>query len=254
MLQLLKNVSSSLLSLPIVLGAVLVAPAPVGASAVTGGDEVVLTEADDGTTVTVTEGQRLVVALPANPSTGYQWQVTRTDRTFGYPESSFVPEGDRVGAGGIERLTWSTTGGLSMIGEHRVELAYQRAWESTPLTTFSFTVIIASRPVADVTVGPEASGTTVQVRAGARLIVELPSNPSTGYEWTVTRTDRTFGYPETQFVPGDGATGSGGLSQLIWTTSAMMAGSHEFELEYRRPWELDVPPASSFTLRVDVVQ
>ena len=44
-----------------------------------------MTEKDDGKTVTVTEGQNLVVKLQSNPTTGYKWKVVSTDRTFGYP-------------------------------------------------------------------------------------------------------------------------------------------------------------------------
>src|SRR5687768_1448233 len=45
----------------------------------------VLTEADNGRTITVPEGQNVVVKLASNPSTGYEWSVASTDRTFGYP-------------------------------------------------------------------------------------------------------------------------------------------------------------------------
>ncbi|MDB4998839.1 MAG: hypothetical protein JWM74_6271, partial [Myxococcaceae bacterium] len=49
-----------------------------------------------------------------------------------------------VGSGGTEKLTWKTSSPLSMVGSHRVELEYKRAWEKNvkPLKTFSFTVDI----------------------------------------------------------------------------------------------------------------
>src|SRR5688572_4989878 len=57
-----------------------------------------LTEQDNGRTVTVTEGQNVVVKLQSNPSTGYKWEVASTDRTFGYPYyTRFLKNSDAVG-------------------------------------------------------------------------------------------------------------------------------------------------------------
>lgn len=102
-----------------------------------------LTEADDGKTVTVTKGQNVVVKLQSSPSTGYRWKVTETNRTFGYPASTvFLKNGDAVGAAGVERMTWKTSGPLPMTGTHRVKLEYKRPWEenASPAKTFTFSV------------------------------------------------------------------------------------------------------------------
>lgn len=103
-----------------------------------------VTDADNGKTVTVTEGQNLLVKLQSNPSTGYKWEVVSTDRTFGYPSATkFFPNGGAVGSGGIERLTWKTKNGpLSMVGSHTVKLEYKRGSGGEPAKTFSFTVKI----------------------------------------------------------------------------------------------------------------
>ena len=106
-----------------------------------------LTEADNGKTVTVTEGQNVVVKLPSNPSTGYKWSVVSTDRTFGYPsDTRFLKNGGAVGSGGLERFSWKTKGGISMVGEHSVKMEYKRPWETnaSPAKTFSFKVKIVS--------------------------------------------------------------------------------------------------------------
>jgi inhibitor of cysteine peptidase len=103
-------------------------------------------ETDNGKTFTVTEGQNVVVKLPSNPSTGFKWQVASTDRTFGYPYyTRFLPNGDAVGSGGLERMTWRTKTAMSMVGSHTVKLEYKRSWESGPAEkTFSFTIEIVS--------------------------------------------------------------------------------------------------------------
>jgi inhibitor of cysteine peptidase len=104
-----------------------------------------LTEKDDGKTVTVTEGQNLVVKLQSNPTTGYKWKVVSTDRTFGYPaDERFLRNTDAVGSGGLQRFSWKTKGALSMVGDHTVKMEYKRSWETnaSPAKTFSFTVKI----------------------------------------------------------------------------------------------------------------
>lgn len=102
-----------------------------------------VTDADNGKTVTATKGQNLYVKLQANPSTGYGWVVTQTDRTFGYPAAEkFFPNGPGVGSGGISRFLWKTGGALNMVGSHTVKMEYKRAWETNvaPAKTFTFTV------------------------------------------------------------------------------------------------------------------
>jgi inhibitor of cysteine peptidase len=107
-----------------------------------------ITEADNGKTVTVTDGQDVLVKLPSNPSTGYQWKVVSTNRTFGYPaDVKFLPNGGGVGSGGVERFTWKTKNTFRpMLGEHTVKMEYARSWETdvAPAKTFSFTVKVVA--------------------------------------------------------------------------------------------------------------
>lgn len=108
---------------------------------------VAITEADDGKTLTVTEGQDVVVKLASNPTTGFSWHVVSTNRSFGYPDSTeFIPSSGATGAGGVEQLTWKTRGFLPLVGAHTVKLEYKRGWETDvpPLKTFTFTVNIVA--------------------------------------------------------------------------------------------------------------
>ena len=208
-----------------------------------------LTAKDNGRTVTVTEGQSVVVSLSANPTTGYDWVVTSTDKTFGYPKVKFTPDSKAVGSGGIDKMTWSTKSPLSMAGKHHVELAYKRSWEKSSLKTFTFDVIVKA---AAVHVDESDAGKTIAVKAGQDIIVALASNPSTGYSWTVSSTDKSFGYPETvAFVPDSNAVGSGGVDVLTWkTTDPFALGTHHVTLAYKRSW--DKTAAKTFAFTVDV--
>jgi len=150
-----------------------------------------LSESDNGKTVTVTEGQNLVVKLQSNPSTGYKWNVASTDRTFGYPATTqFLKNSDAVGSGGIERLSWKTKSPLSMVGEHKVTLEYKRPWETnaSPAKTFKFTVKIVSGEC------PQLSPPAPNFCKGGTIKAKKDANGcSTGYECQTGCGGRTCG-------------------------------------------------------------
>ena len=98
-------------------------------------------------------------------------------------------------------------------------------------------------------------GTTVQLANGGTLVVALPSNPSTGFGWSVGQSSS----PELQlqgepaFVPG-GSTlpvpGAGGTE--VFTFEAVDAGTAGLTLEYRRPIEPGVAPEQTFSVTVEI--
>lgn len=100
-------------------------------------------------------------------------------------------------------------------------------------------------------VGPEDAGGAVRVGIGQVLVVELESNPSTGYSW------RAVEVPG--FLVQDGAAefvsegtgdvvGAGGME--TWRFTAENAGTGTLRLEYARPWESDAPPIEVYEIEV----
>lgn len=108
-----------------------------------------VTEDDAGKTIRAEEGQSVLLMLPANGTTGYSWKVTRTSRTLGYGKYRYIGSNTgAIGAGGMARFTWKTTGPLPMKGSHEITLEYRRPWEdaSTPAArTFKFTLEIVAK-------------------------------------------------------------------------------------------------------------
>lgn len=105
--------------------------------------EVQLTKADDGKTVTVAMDGTVIVALAANPSTGYSWAVVATEpanlELEGEP--TYVPPGSTtpvVGAAGTEVFTFKAT----KTGSSKLSMAYTRSFETgvAPVETFEVTV------------------------------------------------------------------------------------------------------------------
>lgn len=81
----------------------------------------------------------------------------------------------------------------------------------------------------------------ITVDKGTRLIIDLPSNPTTGYSWgeakiadngVVIQTESKYVAPEQQ-IPGAGGT-------QVWTFTANEKGTTTIKIEYARPWETGV--------------
>ncbi|WP_282785339.1 protease inhibitor I42 family protein [Nocardia sp. CC201C] len=122
---------------------------------------------------------------------------------------------------------------------------------STAPTTNPSTTAPASGPV---TVDQSANGTELDLPTGQRLLVRLPSNPSTGASWAMVRLDqdilRQDGDPDYQADPGPAMPGKGGTE--TWAFRAEQPGTATLELVYSRPWEEPADTDRRFTLTVRV--
>ncbi len=99
-----------------------------------------LTQADDGTTVTVQKGDEIIIQLPENPTTGYQWEANPFDESrVRLVRSVFAPAGHAApGAGGIHTFT--------MIAQDTgiISIAFKnwRVWEGSGSIRSQFSVTI----------------------------------------------------------------------------------------------------------------
>ncbi len=99
-----------------------------------------LTEEDAGSQVALRVGDRLMVVLEGNPTTGYEWSNTLTYEFATLEEigeSEFRPESNLAGAGGIVLFRYEAV----RVGPQAFRFAYQRPWESVePLELVEFSV------------------------------------------------------------------------------------------------------------------
>lgn len=95
---------------------------------------------DDLSSIEVAVGDVVDVALPANPSTGYSWEVVAIDPavlSLG-PEPVFESDSDLIGAGGTMTFSFDVVGA----GTTTIEMVYHRTFESNPPeNTFTLTVV-----------------------------------------------------------------------------------------------------------------
>jgi inhibitor of cysteine peptidase len=98
-------------------------------------------------------------------------------------------------------------------------------------------------------------GAKVGLANGGTLIVALPSNPSTGFSWSVGEqsSPRLELQGEPQYVPPGSTTPVvGAAGTQVFTFKAIAAGTATLTLEYRRPFEPGVAPQDEFTVTVEV--
>jgi len=93
----------------------------------------------EGDDITVKQGDEFVIALPANPSTGYEW-TAGDDSDVMFVSSHQVEGGDRPGAPGTQELAFRA----QHTGESTLELVYSRSFEPgvPPAKTAKFSVTV----------------------------------------------------------------------------------------------------------------
>ncbi|MGQ9595001.1 MAG: C1 family peptidase [Anaerolineae bacterium] len=133
-------------------------------------DEVVITEAAEGTTVVLSRGQTLAIVLESNPSTGYRWDVAQAEppvlRPLGAP--LFRQKGPHLGAPEEQTLRFTAV----QPGEGWLRLVYHRPWEEVPpAREFRLRVVVhEGGPV------PQGGGTPRPLRP---MRLTLPRTPQT---------------------------------------------------------------------------
>lgn len=102
-----------------------------------------------------------------------------------------------------------------------------------------------------VAIDKDDNGKTIALSVGQTLLVSLPANPSTGYDWTVTgalppQLRASADSFDASGTPG--VVGAGGTQVLSY--DVVRAGSGRLALGYARPWEKGVSPVATFTVTV----
>jgi inhibitor of cysteine peptidase len=112
----------------------------------------------------------------------------------------------------------------------------------------------AGKPASMAIQEDQQSDCPLELNNGQTLMINLPSNPTTGFRWMVvkdaSRVLQSMG-PEVYTNPEDaGMVGSGGKS--TWRFKAYQAGQDELLIQYQRPWEQGVAPAKTFACVIQV--
>ncbi len=116
--------------------------AVLAACGAAGSDPVRLTAKDAGTSVHLKQGDTLEIALDANPTTGYTWEVApgSDDLVALQGEPQFKADTSALGSGGIMTLQFKAV----KQGTAPLKLIYHRAFEAgvAPLQSFEVTIVV----------------------------------------------------------------------------------------------------------------
>jgi predicted secreted protein len=104
---------------------------------------------------------------------------------------------------------------------------------------------------ADAPVTP-TDGSTVDATAGKDFVVELESNPTTGFQWVLKNAPEGVTFVSSTYqAPKSGAVGA--PTQQLLTFKAVKAGTWPVELVYEQPFAPD-QPGQSLSFSVDVAK
>lgn len=119
------------------------------------------------------------------------------------------------------------------------------------LTAVAALALVATTGCASAQVlGEDDSGKNVTLSVGEQLTIELPSNITTGYSWSVADDGGLQQVGEALYeAPDTDAVGAGGTE--TFTFEATEPGAGELVLWYARPWE-SVQPAETWSVTVEV--
>ena len=99
-------------------------------------DIIIVDESADGSEIELQVGQKLVVSLDGNPTTGYIWEMAGECALLEkLDESKFEPKSDLIGSPGKQTLVFEAV----KSGSEPLELVYHRPWEkeTPPAKAFS---------------------------------------------------------------------------------------------------------------------
>jgi inhibitor of cysteine peptidase len=110
-----------------------------------GGGTTELTASDSGSAISVSNGNKIVISLDANPSTGYTWQQapgldTSVVRFVSEDYEQAPAASPVVGGGGTDVLTFEAVGA----GTTTITLVYQRSGDPTAVDSFTVNVTVGS--------------------------------------------------------------------------------------------------------------
>jgi inhibitor of cysteine peptidase len=90
-----------------------------------------------GQEVHASRGDRIVIRVPENPTTGYSWMLAELPEPLQLGSNEYVPpQSSAPGAGGERRVELMA----SRSGQGRVELSLERPWEDEAAERFEVLV------------------------------------------------------------------------------------------------------------------
>lgn len=94
----------------------------------------------------------------------------------------------------------------------------------------------------------QENGKDIRVDLGDLIVIHLPANPTTGYDWSYSATGKGMLRQEGEVVREAKGNARGMVGAPItetWKLKALRPGSLSITFSYNRPWEKGVAPAKT---------
>jgi len=122
---------------------ILIAVAVIAISLVAGCVGEIKTYIDSGQTIDIGVNQEFIIAIGANPTTGYDWEVSLDETMLELVEMTYklaeeAEEYEVVGGSGIDYFRFRAL----KAGETEITMVYKRSWEEEDIDQKLFTVNI----------------------------------------------------------------------------------------------------------------
>lgn len=244
----MKKLLATLLTLALLItGAALAESAPSLATT--------LTHSEDPTT------GALILQMAANATTGYSWTYTLSaEGMLEEVGNQYIPDeatDGAVGVGGTQEFSFMPSQGATA-GTVTLTFTYSQPWAG--IVEDSFELDITMNEAGALTVGnarEPRKDETVAYRVegeGRSLLIDLKSNPTTGYTWTykvlpenlLMETRNEFELPAVVDVQ----AGTGGIHHLSFATEEATRGAVTLTLSEGRSWEEDVLQTYEISLEI----
>lgn len=106
---------------------------------------------------------------------------------------------------------------------------------------------------SEITVNNSHNESEITVEKDSILIVKVLANPGTGYGWQIIKNDSEKLKPlgDSILEPLEEQT-PGASENQVFRFLAQASGSTILELHYLRPWEKNIPPLKTYSLKVQI--
>jgi inhibitor of cysteine peptidase len=215
---------------------------------------------DNNTQVKLNVGDRLVVTLTSNLTTGYLWSVASNNESLLklIGQNNQSSHTGAIGAPGAQVFRFRA----AAAGGEAVSFVYRRPFEKgvEPARKYRVMVTINGQSQSNiVTVTDDDNNGNVALNPGDTLVVRLASNGSTGYSWQVGANNNDLLQPldESKDAAKSGALGAPGMQEFKFRVgnSGNAAGSSNARLAllYQKPSAGGgVPAERKFELTVTI--
>jgi inhibitor of cysteine peptidase len=216
---------------------------------VRGRNIIYLDEYSDGSKVVLGLGDYLFVDLPTNPSTGYDWHLEELDQNIvAFRGKYYYGFSGLYGSPGRVVRQFEAVS----LGATRLVMKYYRIWEGpgSAIDTYVLGITVVEKLIY---LDEHDDGSRVWAHRGDYIAVDLPTNPSTGYDWHIEELDqRVVAFRSKYYYGFSGLYGSSG--RVVWLFEVIGHGRTGLVLKYYRIWEGPSNALDSYTLHIKILR